>query len=100
MPHPGDLHHCNECGRKGAARRARSAGLCEHKEACRGTGGLTHDTWIKGVDEDCICCEVLRETAAKKALQQRKRDEKQAEKIRKSASCKRKSVRKNLKMRR
>jgi hypothetical protein len=100
MPHPGDIHHCNKCGSKGAAKTAAAAGRCEHRDSCEGTGGLIHGKWFKGVDEDCICCDIVREAAARKALQQRKRDEKEAEKLRKNASRKRKTVRKNVRKRR
>jgi hypothetical protein len=85
MPHPGDMHHCDKCGSKGAAWRAKRAGLCEHKEPCCGTPALPHDKWSKGIDEVCISCEIVQDAADRLALQQRKRDEKEAKKLRDGA---------------
>lgn len=36
MPWLKDLHHCNECGRKGAKKRALKGGVCKHKKWCCG----------------------------------------------------------------
>lgn len=79
------MHHCDKCGSKGAAWRAKRAGLCEHKEPCWGTAALPHDKWFKGTDEVCISCKIVQDLADRLALQQRKRDEKEAKKLRDGA---------------
>ena len=80
MPRPGDIHHCNECGPKGARKRARKRGLCKHKKSCWGTLALPHNEFFMGNDEDCIICEMAQDAADRRQREQRERDEKAAKK--------------------
>lgn len=100
MPHPGDLHHCKECGSKGAAKNAAAAGLCEHKEACEGIPGFPHDKWFLRKGEKCKSCKVVEKAAIKRQWEQRKRDEKAAKKGAHVAFFKQTKGKKNLKTRR
>ncbi|GAB7323562.1 hypothetical protein MBLNU13_g07064t1 [Cladosporium sp. NU13] len=100
MPHPGDLHHCRDCGSRGAAKNAATAGLCEHKEACEGIPGFPHDKRFKRIGEDCKSCEVVVKADAKRQQEQRKRDEKATKKRTDVAFFKQTKCRKNLNTRR
>ena len=46
---------------------------------------MPHDKWFKGIDEECISCKIVQDLADRLAVQQRKRDEKEAKKLRDGA---------------
>ena len=57
---------------------------------------MPHAPWFYRRTEDCICCEIVREAAARKALQQRKRDEKEAKECGGDSFFRQTNGRKNL----
>jgi hypothetical protein len=85
MPHPGDIHHCDKCGSKGTGKTADAEGICPHRRSCEGSRALPHALWFYRKTENCICCKIVQDLADRKALQQRKRDEKEAKKLRDGA---------------